>query len=98
MQTSNLPHLSGTSGNSSQTSPFARLRRTAHSTEQTLFLQRFRTLLAKRQQQIAQSATVDWRRRLIDKALYSTYRDCLGLDIGDEVREILRQDQGNSVS
>lgn len=87
MQTSNTQNLwkprTGTSPN-----PYSGgLRR--HSVEQSLFLRRFRDLLEKRQQYSGRFASGDWRRRLIDKALYSTYLDCLSLDVGDEAREIL---------
>lgn len=88
MQTSNTQNLwkprAGTSPN-----PYSgNLRR--HSAEQALFLRRFRDLLEKRQQYSGRFAISDWRRRLIDKALYSTFLDCMSLEVGDEAREILR--------
>jgi hypothetical protein len=68
-----------------------RFRRPAHTEEQTLFLRRFQSLLEKRVECAERFPVSDWRRRLIDKALYSTYRDCLDLDVGDEVRDILER-------
>ena len=96
MQTTNLSNVWGTRTSSTQATSVDRLRRTAHSQEQALFLHRFQALLAKRHQHIQHLQPTDWRLRLIDKALYSTYQDCLDLTLGDEVREILRRDRGES--
>jgi hypothetical protein len=62
-----------------------------HTSEQTLFLKRFEALLDKHDRQADLLPGGDWRRRLIDKALYSTYCDCLDLDVRDEVRDILER-------
>jgi hypothetical protein len=62
-----------------------------HTAEQTLFLRRLEDLLEKRQLHTGLHPDGDWRRRLIDKALYSTYRDCLDLSVGDEARELLQR-------
>jgi|GEM_PF-2567107 len=88
MQTSNTQHIwsprAGTAAN-----PFSNTFR-RHTAEQTLFLRRFQELLEKRQHYTERLVPADWRRRLIDKALYSTYIDCLNLKVGDEARDILR--------
>ena len=91
MQTTNLSNVWG--ARPGPASSIDRLRRPAHSQEQSLFLHRFETLLSKRQQHLGRLPPGDWRMRLIDKALYSTYRDCLALSVGDEVREILRRER-----
>jgi hypothetical protein len=91
MQTSNLPPFVGSRPSTPSAVSSDRSRRIVHSAEQTLFLQRFQTLLSKRQQHVGNLRPDDWRMRLIDKALYSTYLDCLQLDVRDEVREILRR-------
>lgn len=96
MQTTNLSNVWGPRTSSASTSSGERLRRPAHTQEQLLFLQRFQTLLAKRHQQVGHLQPNDWRLRLIDKALYSTYQDCLALNLGDEVREILRRERAGS--
>jgi hypothetical protein len=91
MQSSNVPNVwrprHGTPGNPA----LDRFRRPTHTSEQTLFLRRFQDLLDKRYQYADRFPTSDWRRRLIDKALYSTYLDCLDLDVRDEVRDILER-------
>lgn len=96
MQTTNLSNVWGSRTSSSSTSSPDRLRRPARTPEQTLFLHRFELLVNKRQQHVGRLRPGDWRLRLIDKALYSTYRDCLALSVGDEVREILRHGRGGS--
>ncbi len=58
---------------------------------QSLFLLRLQGLIGKHQQYTGRVASSDWRLRLLDKALYSTYRDCVDLSIGDEARNLLRQ-------
>ena len=35
----------------------------------------------------------DWRMRLLDKALYSTYQDCVGAAVGNEAKLLLGQHQ-----
>ncbi len=93
MQTSHLPNVwrsrTGTSPNSS----LDRVRRSTQTAEQALFLKRFHDLLEKRREHSGRLPLTDWRRRLIDKALYSTYQDCLALDVGDEAREILEAER-----
>lgn len=96
MQTTNLSNAWGTRPGLTQASTLDRLRRSVHNQEQLLFLHRFEVLLNKRGQHIGRLPRDDWRIRLIDKALYSTYQDCLALSMGDEVREILRR--GRSAS
>jgi hypothetical protein len=58
---------------------------------QTLFLLRLQSLVGKRQQYGDRIDVGDWRMKLLDKALYSTYCDCVALGIGDEARALLRQ-------
>lgn len=38
----------------------------------------------------------DWRRKLLDKALYSTYLDCLSEGVGDEAKSLLAQQNQNT--
>ena len=70
-------------------SSFDRSRRSTYTVEQSLFLQRLRDMLEKRRQLDGQLARSDWRFRLLDKALYSTYRDCLALGVTDEARQMV---------
>lgn len=96
MQTTNLSNVWGTRTSSSPASSPDRLRRPSHTQEQTLFLRRFEVLLTKRHQHVGRLQPSDWRLRLIDKALYSTYQDCLAISVGDEAREILRRERATS--
>lgn len=96
MQTTNLSNVWGARSSASSASSLDSLRRQAHTPEQMLFLHRFEVLLNKRRQHAGRLQPTDWRMRLIDKALYSTYRDCLSLCVGDEAREKLRRERGAS--
>jgi hypothetical protein len=58
---------------------------------QMLYLVRLKSLIAKRQQYAGRVDPGDWRMRLLDKALYSTYTDCVDLGITGEARDLLRQ-------
>lgn len=93
MQTSSVPNIWRQRATSALTQPLDRVRRSQLSPEQVLFLKRFHDLLEKRRVHALHFPDSDWRRRLIDKALYSTYQDCLALDVGDEARISLRQGQ-----
>lgn len=58
---------------------------------QTLFLMRVQGLINKRQQTVGLIDVKDWRIRLLDKALYSTYQDCVELGVGDEAGRLLKK-------
>ncbi len=58
---------------------------------QTLYLLRLQSLITKKQQAAGRMEPRDWRLKLLDKALYSTYRSCVDLNIADEARNLLRQ-------
>ena len=91
MQSSNIPNVWRPRHGTPASPALDRYRRPTHTSEQTLFLKRFQDLLEKRYQYADRVPVSDWRRRLIDKALYSTYLDCLDLDVRDEVRDILER-------
>jgi len=78
-----------TSGAASRAQMGSSLR--GYTPMQTLFLLRLQSLIGKRQQHVGRLDAGDWRMRLLDKALYSTYLDCVALGIGDEARALLRQ-------
>jgi hypothetical protein len=88
MQTSNTQHVWNPRAGTAP-SPFSNGYQ-RYTAEQSLFLRRLQDLLEKRRQYADRLAPADWRRRLIDKALYSTYLDCLNLKVADEARDILR--------
>lgn len=56
---------------------------------QSLFLNRLSRLLHLREEWHGRRPPSDWRVRLIDKAIYSTYRDCLELGIAETAREMI---------
>jgi hypothetical protein len=58
---------------------------------QAFFLARLQDLIARRQEQGSQLPADDWRLRLLDKALYSSFRDCVDLGVGDDARSLLRR-------
>jgi hypothetical protein len=66
------------------------LRFGAYSPTQQIALTRFMRLSMLRRDVLPLLEPTDWRARLIHKALYSTYRDCEELGLGDEVK-LLRE-------
>jgi hypothetical protein len=93
MQSSNIPNVWRPRGTTPSNPTLDRFRRPTLTFEQALFLKRFQDLTDKRRLHAEILPEDDWRRRLIDKALFSTYRDCLDLDVSDEVRDILERGQ-----
>lgn len=63
-----------------------------YSTLQTFYLLRMMRLL-KLQKEVANPLDVsDWRLRLLNKAIYSTYCDCVALSLGNEARTLMSQE------
>jgi hypothetical protein len=58
---------------------------------QTLYLLRLLSLSDRRRQLAGTLPPSDWRVRLVDKALYSTYSDCLQIGLADEAQALVRQ-------
>ena len=61
----------------------------SYSPTQLHFLMRLSHLQRQRRESVLESG--DWRMRLINKALYSTYRDCEVLGVGDEAKLLMAQ-------
>jgi hypothetical protein len=57
------------------------------------FLQRLAHLVKQRREHIHLLQPTDWKMRLINKALYSTYRDCVAEGVGEEAKQILERSQ-----
>ena len=57
--------------------------------QQRMFLLRLRRLIWLRRSCVGQLD--DSVLRVLDKSIYSTYCDCLELEVGDEARKLLRQ-------
>ncbi|HEX6510924.1 MAG TPA: hypothetical protein VF157_01395 [Chloroflexota bacterium] len=62
------------------------------SETQTLFLGRLRRLLERRYGPAGGKLAAD-QRLILDRAIYSTFCDCLELDVSDQARSILREAQ-----
>ena len=63
----------------------------SYSPTQLHFLMRLSHLQRQRRDTVNVLDNNDWRMRLINKSLYSTYRDCEELGVGDEARLLMAQ-------
>ena len=61
----------------------------SYSPTQLHFLMRLSHLQKQRRETLNVLDSSDWRMRLIHKGLYSTYRDCVELGVGDEARLLM---------
>jgi hypothetical protein len=59
---------------------------------QRFFLARLEHLVALRRS--PRPGAERWQRRLLNHAIYSTYRDCVALGLVDEARTVLRGEEG----
>ncbi len=60
---------------------------------QLFFLLRLERLLRVRRDHAAISNSNDWWAKLLSKAIYSTYCDCIELAVGDDAKALLSRDQ-----
>lgn len=65
----------------------------SYSPVQLFFLMRLSWLQRQRRECINVLDPSDWRMRLLNKALYSTYGDCVREGVGAEAKAILGQTQ-----
>ena len=63
----------------------------SYSPTQLHFLMRLSHLQRQRRDTMNVLDASDWKMRLINKSLYSTYRDCEELGVGDEARLLMAQ-------
>ena len=68
----------------------------SYTPTQLFFLTRLSWLVRQRRELINTLDQTDWRRRLLDKALYSTFMDCTEEGIGDEAKNLLAQQTQNA--
>lgn len=61
----------------------------SYSPTQLHFLMRLSHLQKQRRETVNVLDATDWRMRLIHKGLYSTYRDCEDLGVGEEARLLM---------
>lgn len=64
-----------------------------YSEVQLFFLLRLERLLRVRREHMALSASSDWWAKLLNKAIYSTYCDCIELGVGEDARNLFARDQ-----
>lgn len=65
----------------------------SYSPVQLFFIQRLSHLIKQRRENVNLIPATDWKIRLLNKALYSTYRDCVELGLGEEARQLLERQQ-----
>lgn len=65
---------------------------------QLFFLLRLERLLRVRREHAALSSSNDWWAKLLNKAIYSTYCDCIELGVGEDARTLFARDQATAQS
>jgi len=63
---------------------------------QLFFLTRLSWLIRQRRELTNTLDATDWRTKLLNKALYSTFLDCVEEGIGDEAKGLLAQQNQNA--
>ena len=63
----------------------------SYAPTQLFFLMRLSYLQRQRRETMNVLDPGDWRMRLIHKALYSTYQDCVEQSVGDEAKLLMAQ-------
>lgn len=63
----------------------------SYSPTQLFFLMRLSYLQRQRRECVNVLDTNDWRMRLLNKALYSTYQDCVSAGVAGEAKLLLGQ-------
>jgi hypothetical protein len=68
----------------------------SYTPTQLFFLTRLSWLVRQRRELINTLDSGDWHRKLLDKALYSTFLDCMEEGVGDEAKGLLAQQAENA--
>lgn len=66
-----------------------------YSSLQALFLHRLSKLLSGRQDWSKRLPTDDWRVKLLNKAIYSTYCDCVEQGLSEDARDLLAKSRSS---
>lgn len=69
-----------------------------YSEVQLFFLLRLERLLRVRREHAALANSSDWWAKLLNRAIYSTYCDCIELGVGEDARSLLARDQATAQS
>jgi hypothetical protein len=67
-----------------------------YSEVQLFFLLRMERLLRIRREHAVLSNTNDWWAKLLTKAIYSTYCDCIESGVGEDARKLFSRDQASA--
>lgn len=73
--------------------PFNNRGERPYSPVQLLFLLRLARLLRQRSEYLNVVSVDDWRMRLLNKAIYSNYCDCLEQGISDDAKALFERDK-----
>ena len=68
----------------------------SYTPTQLFFMTRLSWLIRQRRELINTLDQTAWQRRLLDKALYSTFLDCTEEGVGDEAKNLLAQQAQNA--
>lgn len=68
----------------------------SYTPTQLFFMTRLASLVKQRRELVNTLDASDWRRKLLDKALYSTFLDCFEEGVGDEAKGLLAQQNQNA--
>ncbi len=68
----------------------------SYTPTQLFFMTRLSWLMRQRRELLNTLDANDWRRRALDKALYSTFLDCTEEGVGDEAKGLLAQQNQNA--
>ena len=71
---------------------------TRYSSVQLFFIIRLSKLIGQRRDCERALDTDDWRMNLLNKSIYSAYRDCVELGIGEDARTLFRQEKNAPAS
>lgn len=70
----------------------------SYTPTQLFFLTRLTWLIRQRRELMNTLDSSDWRRKLLDKALYSSFLDCQEEGVGDEAKKLLAQQSQNAAN
>jgi len=84
---------SGGSYPTAEHEPLSGERIRAYSSIQVFFLTRLARLLRLRREYASQLPADSWRMKLIHKAAFSTYRDCVALGVGEEAKRLIENEE-----
>jgi hypothetical protein len=68
----------------------------SYSNTQLFFLTRLSWLVKQRRETANTLDSTHWQSKLLNKALYSTYLDCVEEGVGDEAKRLLAQNQSSN--